>query len=260
MVFRNFYCGKYIAQEMEKETIPKIKGDNDKSTQNGIRDYFDDPLVETEEYLLAQNMAERIFNSEIEDREKIMRLADTFYDKSVSLFKKGEASEVLKIGQECLKKFAEIKGIEKLNMEKREDCVLLTEAINWSAKAVDDNFYFLKPVMIVASALKGVPIGMETMDNGWDIYYLFDRNTGVASFHDPRCEVWKLFNEVDESIRVELWEFGWSGVSRVWLENNFIPEKERLFMQKMRYQTLPGQSAKEKRELSDYIEETYSIV
>jgi len=154
---------------------------------------------------------------------------------------------IINFSKEVLIEFAEVKGAKKLDITNPSDCILIAEAINWSAKVSNDLFYLLKPVMIVASAKNGAKIGIESDGNSWDIYYLFDKSSGVASFHDPGGEVNSLFSKLDDGTEVKDWEFGWSGISRQEVSYYLISEKEKLYLQRMRYNTLPGKSSKEKK-------------
>lgn len=78
--------------------------------------------------------------------------------------------------------------------------VMIAEAVNWAAKAIDEGFYFIKPRVIEAASAIGC-------DGGWGAdgcYFLADDRAGVVSFHDPFGEI-----RADGS-----WDHPWSGIRR----------------------------------------------
>lgn len=78
--------------------------------------------------------------------------------------------------------------------------VWIAEAINWAAKAIDEDFYFLKPRVIEAARAIGC-------DGGWGedgCFFLADPRAGVSSFHDPFGEI-----RADGT-----WSHPWSGIRR----------------------------------------------
>jgi hypothetical protein len=169
-----------------------------------------------------------------------------------------EFKEIMQFGKKVLSEFVDFKDVEKLNIENSGDNILITEAINFAAKVNTGSFYMLKPAMIVASAKNGAKIGID-YDDGWDIYYLFDEKVGVASFHDPNGEVNNLLKYMNGNTKIKKWLFGWSGVYRQDMAFDLISKKERLFLQRMRYETLPGEKSKQKKDLIKFINKNYSI-
>lgn len=83
---------------------------------------------------------------------------------------------------------------------KPETAVMVAEACNLAAKAIDDDFYGLKPQVIEAA----ITLGAE---GGWGddaCFYLHTPNTGTACFHDPYGQICADGN----------WPHRWSKVTR----------------------------------------------
>lgn len=243
-----------------------IKGKNDFFTEEGINDYIEEKIspedISGKETIFAEtyDSLEDIFITlQIEkDEEAAIGLEKEFSRIIESKLNRGDFSGMVDFAKELIGKFLDFKEIKKLDPAQPENAILITEALNWSAKVSTDSFYMLKPALIVASAKLGAQIGKQD-DGGWPIYYLFNKNVGVASFHDPGCEVENLFRNIGQESEIKDWEFGWSGVARQDLAFYLISEKEKLFLQRMRYSTLPGENAAEKKKLFDDIEKKYTI-
>jgi hypothetical protein len=98
-------------------------------------------------------------------------------------------------------------GCGFFQLTEREQAVLVTEAVNWAAKSIDDWFYGLKSRMYQYALDQGA-LGWYNEDE--EVYYLYTPRTGVACFHDPFGEMeWvhgKRFN-IGHC-------YGWSGVYR----------------------------------------------
>ena len=170
----------------------------------------------------------------------------------------GDFAGIVRFGQDLLLEFTNMKEIEKLDNKNSGDSILITEAVNYSAKIMTGAFYMIKHALIIASAKNGAKIGVED-DDGWDLYTLFDEKVGTSSYHDPNSEVRRLIKQLPENIEIKPWSFEWSGLRRQNMAFQLISKKERLFLQKMRYKTLPGENAEQKRNLIDFINEQYSI-
>lgn len=88
--------------------------------------------------------------------------------------------------------------------------ILLAEACNWAAKVISSSYYDRKPALVVlASRQWGVRTWLDTDPRGNVVYYLYHKEVGVASFHDPYGEVSSLNPEISEG-----WQFPWSGIRR----------------------------------------------
>ncbi len=170
----------------------------------------------------------------------------------------GDFAGIVRFGQDLLLEFTNMKEIEKLDSKDSGDSILITEAVNYSAKIITGAFYMIKPALIIASAKNGAKIGVED-DDGWDLYTLFDEKVGTSSYHDPNDEVRQLIKQLPENIEIKQWFLGWSGLRRQDMAFQLISKKERLFLQKMRYRTLPGDNVQQKRELINFINKQYSI-
>jgi len=73
----------------------------------------------------------------------------------------------------------------EVSTETIEGAIMIAEAVNLAAKVIDDGFYELKPKVIDAAAEMGAR-------GGWGedgAFYLYHESVGVASFHDPWCEI-----------------------------------------------------------------------
>jgi len=150
-----------------------------------------------------------------------------------------------------------VSAAEKVDLSKPSGWVLLTEAVNWSAKVNHELFYKLKPALIISSYKNGAVLGVEGGEydedsdwEEWDIYYLMDKEVGVASFHDPGGGVYALAEKLN--CKIPYWEHGWSGVSRQeeafgLLSAKYSGDKEQgLYLKRMKYATLPGENSREK--------------
>lgn len=243
-----------------------IKGKGDFFTKEGINDYIEEkttpenfvdkgtPFDETYDNLEKIFVA---FQFE-QDEENFSHLEQEFTRIVEGKLSNGDFIGIVNFAREMVGDFLNSKEIRKLDPAQPGNAILIAEAVNWAAKVLTDSFYMLKPAMIVASAKLGAQIGKED-DGGWPIYYLFNRDVGVASFHDPGCEVDGLLRNMGFTGEIKDWEFGWSGVVRQDLAFHLLSGKEKLFLQKMRYSTLPGENAAEKKKLFDDIEKKYSI-
>ncbi len=257
---------------MKSFEIPKIKGVDDPKTNEGIEDYFEEKQnknineeMYSNESFYCERSAEGLtqaFSSFVEDYEQYNennyeKISIEIEEAIKDMLLMGKFTEIIEFGKNILAEFSEANYLDKLDEKKSGDAILITEAINLSAKISSGAFYMAKPAMIVASAKIGAKIGVEN-HGGMSLYYLFDRETGVASFHDPGDGVAKLLDWIGVD-KIENWEFEWSGVYRQDLAYNMISEKERFFLQRMRYNTLPGENSEEKKKLFDEIDEKYSI-
>lgn len=175
------------------------------------------------------------------------------FDKEI--YKKFENGEYLFILNLSKKLISEKTGLnlDRIDPANPDDAVLLTEAVNLSAKVKDMNFYTLKPYCILSANKIGAPLGVETDDSFSDIYYLVSYETGVASFHDPGDVVRKLSENVLKE-EVPEWKHGWSEVFRqdeaydilMAVQERHKDDNANLYIKKMNYSTSPGATGKEK--------------
>ena len=146
-----------------------------------------------------------------------------------------------------------IRAVEKLDINKPGDVILLTEAVNWAAKVINESFYILKPAMIISAWESGAILGIEKFENGrWPIYYLAHQDVGISSFHDPAWEVYKLAEKIGWEKKIEDWKYGWSGIDRqnqafeiisAYQENS---SEAKNYFRKVQYGSMPGSNIKEK--------------
>lgn len=123
-------------------------------------------------------------------------------------FARREFKEVLKMSKDLLTACG-VSEAHNISIMSPGHAVALTEAINWAAKTISNSFYWMKPLLIVAtSQIEGVHFGLGEDD----AYYLGNESIGVASFHDPSYEIDALYHFLGQSIPP--WENEWSGVLR----------------------------------------------
>ncbi len=257
---------------MKEFKMPSIHNDN-QYVNEGLKDYYEEeheldvergvPFENTyaslqKIFILLTKEDEKIQHNFESDFECFDYLNSEFQKIIIEKIIEGDFEGVVRLGQDLLLEFADMKEIEKLDNKDSGDSILITEAVNYSAKTITGAFYMVKPALIIASAKNGAKIGVED-DDGWDLYTLFDEKVGTSSYHDPNGEVRQLIKQLPENIEIKQWSLGWSGLRRQDMAFQLISEKERLFLQRMRYRTLPGENAKQKRDLIDFINEQYSI-
>ena len=105
-------------------------------------------------------------------------------------------------------------AFEKVNSNAK--IILLAEAANWAAKVIDSSYYELKAELIRTAMARGVRCWASDDEwNGTSIFYLYDREIGVASFHDPfdSIDYWQMV-ELSDYLSNDNWNFPWSGVRR----------------------------------------------
>lgn len=89
--------------------------------------------------------------------------------------------------------------------------VLLAEAVNWAAKAVDEEYYLLKPEVVWAAAAIGA-------DSCWvdGVYHLWAPGlTAPRGFHDPYGQFDWDESELPEPVAEFDWgSYEWDGISR----------------------------------------------
>ena len=193
----------------------------------------------------------------MESLEKEEKLQEIIY----SILEEEGYDEIIGIGKKALSFYGEEYGIDDIedsDESKTENAVLLTEAINWGAKTINESFYKLKPAMIISAWKKGAILGVEEEPNRWPIYYLHGKNVGVASFHDPNEEVSYINDHLNKkrNLKMEIpnWTHGWSGIPRQNEAFNLIramsrqinEDEERYYLRKMAVKTSPGSSFYEK--------------
>lgn len=252
-----------------------IGGEQNPLIEEGVDDYYEEKKEDSE--AIEEGM---IFEDSFESLKKIFKIISStkkfnhnfkeevecrkflFSELSRILEKKLRERDfvgIIEFGKDALANVLDADIIKKLDPKKPSDAVLITEAINLSAKVADDSFYALKPIMIVASAKVGAKIGVEYANSSMPAYYLFNKEVGVASFHDPGNSIEQLFELIGDNDKIKDWDYGWSGVYRQDEAFNLIAEKERLFLQRMRHKTLPGENSIAKKKLFDSIDEKYSV-
>lgn len=119
--------------------------------------------------------------------------------------------------------------------------LLLAEAVNWAAKISpynQDRYYDLKPQLIMEALDMGASGGWGRDSYGTYVFYLFHKDTGVASFHDPGDAI-----HVPLSVR---WSHPWSGLHRqscaheIW--QSFRGYDGCRLLERWRYATVPGKT------------------
>lgn len=88
------------------------------------------------------------------------------------------------------------------NLSFADRAVLLCEAVNAAAKAIDDGYYWIKASLV--SWVSELPEVISGWNTEKEVYYLFTKNAGTVSFHDPAGEITASGN----------WPHEWSGVTR----------------------------------------------
>lgn len=80
--------------------------------------------------------------------------------------------------------------------------VLIAEAVNWAAKAVDEDYYAVKHRLINAL----VDLNRSDIKYGWNngVFAMFHPEVGTVWFHDP-------FGVIEAN---NDWPYAWSGVER----------------------------------------------
>jgi len=191
---------------------------------------------------------------------------DKVFNEIANLVKEGKF-EVIKESAKKMLYENGIKAVEKLDIHNAPDNILLTEAVNWAAKVVDENFYLLKPAMILASMESGAILGVEDNyddeGNNDQVYYLVHKDVGVASFHNPNGEVKDLAELSGLEEDIEEWKYGWEKIVRQ--DEAFelleayreVGDKERRYFKKMRYRTMPGKNIGEKYRGADRFKAEY---
>lgn len=105
--------------------------------------------------------------------------------------------------------YAHQENVLNANHHSAAGAIVIAEACNLAAKSLNYNFYKLKPILIICAYMMGAVIGVD--DDG--IYYLYDRDVGVACFHDLDGEIeelWKYFIMSE----IPKWKYKWSGITR----------------------------------------------
>ncbi len=219
-------------------------------------------LEELEEIIEIKNKKKLIKEIFFDESDNYWKRKDKINSLIKEFLEKENFEEIFNVSKEILNEYVDDHGMERildLDTTKNENAVLLTEAVNWAAKEIDDLFYELKPSLIISSWKSGAILGVVEEDGRWPIYYLQAENVGVASFHDPNYEVEELnelLNKKEEhgGNKIPNWTHGWSGVKRqneafelIKAMTRKIDDKEKEFyLKKMAIKTSPGDSLYEK--------------
>ena len=105
-------------------------------------------------------------------------------------------------------------AFEKVNSNAK--IILLAEAANWAAKVIDSSYYELKAELIRTAIVRGIRCWVSTDEwSDTSIFYLYDKEVGVASFHDPFDSVnYCQMMELSDYLSNDNWNFPWSGIRR----------------------------------------------
>lgn len=85
--------------------------------------------------------------------------------------------------------------------------ILVAEAVNWAAKVIDYQYYQYKNLILYAATVCGGTIDWFAQDEfGNDVYYIYHKEVGTASFHQFWENGWEFDHGSPRKFRAE-----WSG-------------------------------------------------
>ena len=199
-----------------------------------------------------------LFNEDILNEYEREKVVDGLLNE---LIESEAYGEIIDLGKQALASFEDrwwVESLEKLNTTTVENAVLLTEAINWGAKTLDNVLYELKPAMIISAWKMGAVLGVEREEGRWPIYYLHAPNVGVASFHDPDSKVDLINERINQKQKnkdeIMDWTHGWSQVPRQneafkliqAMAHQIDNEEKKHYLRKMALRTSPGKNLYER--------------
>lgn len=129
---------------------------------------------------------------------------DTLLDKG------DEPSIVLATVQTWLERDGVEFGAPYINLSFAAKAVMLAECCNLAAKTIDEWYYECKPWLIEYAAYNlGVICWSNADEYGNTVHYLYHKDVGTASFHDPYMEC-----SLADAPRYVDMPFPWSGIGR----------------------------------------------
>lgn len=167
--------------------------------------------------------------------EECTVIGRTVYFSSDSIDWQDDAVFALATAQQWLEQDGVVFGAAYFNLPLAAQLIMMAECCNYAAKVIDYSYYSLKPRFIELAVREGAYSWVNYDECGNWVCYLYHKDVGTASFHDPYYEI------AEETLKESPWyvdrPFEWSQIPRQ--DEIFEMLRDGQLLKKMAYYTRP---------------------
>lgn len=185
--------------------------------------------------------------------EKCTVIGRTVYFRQASIDWHDDAVFALATAQQWLEQDGIVFGEAYFNLPLVAQLIMMAECCNYAAKVINDDYYSLKPRFIELAVREGAFSWINYDERGEWVCYLYHRDVGTASFHDPYNEIAEPL--LKESVRFIERPYEWSQIPRQ--DEIFEMLRDVQLLRKMAFYTRPRRLPRRWTDLELILEDIY---